>query len=470
MYSREEKLQSSYTGKWGLRMDLSIISSVGLPAIAIIISLVSIYINSLHRSVDLAKKYSELCVRGGDASIDDFDKVLNCQVGLAYRFYLWKSFARLNDHKRSKFNYVSFLVFTFGWLGMGLIGVLRGPEGYETYYVYLAGAGCMIFASAIIAYSRYQANLYGKFVSLRKDGLYQQTYAAVYQAKDSVLNESMPPIILSLLGSLAAGYFLDAKVALTIWNSIVLFFVIGNNIQIIRIGSKVADQEQQDKVRKSNPARNRPQQARLRRDMPEKGQKNSVSESYDVILIFVTALAAPLAVHVCDVTMGKENNPLSSEKLLCAYFALIAVYVIYEFLLSYYKQTWLWDRGWKFGNSDALIVSAYIVVAAIAISYYDTLGGTLFILAILLFFIIILLFKPDRVRLNSRSMVLFALIVSVVIPVILLNAFGSGILDNPGHLAWIWVGQLIVCIVFDGIYVLVKHFVDTDRQKQRDKE
>lgn len=111
------------------------------------------------------------------------------------------------------------------------------------------------------------------------------------------------------------------------------------------------------KVRKSNPALNRSRQVRLRRDMSEKSQKQRDNESkaYDVILIFVTAFAAPLAVHVCDVTMGKENNPLSSEKLLCAYFALIAAYVIYEFLLSYYKQTRLWDRGWKFGNSDALI-------------------------------------------------------------------------------------------------------------------
>lgn len=199
-------------------------------------------------------------------------------------------------------------------------------------------------------------------------------------------------------------------------------------------------------------------------------QRKNVSKSYDVILIFVTAFAAPLAAHVCDVTMGKENNPLSSEMLLCAYFALIAAYVIYEFLMSYYKQTRFWERGWKFGNSDALIVSTYIVVATIAIGYYNTLGGTLFILAILFFFIAILLFKPDRVRLNSRSMVLFALFVAVVVPVILLNTFGSGILDNPWDLAWIWVGQLFVCIGFDGAYVLAKHFVDTDRQKQRNRE
>ena len=64
----------------------------------------------------------------------------------------------------------------------------------------------------------------------------------------------------------------------------------------------------------------------------EQNQRDTVSKSYEVILIFVTAFAAPLAVHVCDVTMGKENNPLSSEELLCAYFALIATYAICEFL------------------------------------------------------------------------------------------------------------------------------------------
>ena len=230
-------------------MDYPIISSIVLPAIAIIISLISVYINSLHRPVDLAIKYSILYEKGKDnEDISDFDKILNYQTQLAYRFYTWKSFARLNDRKRSKFNYISFLVFTFGWLGMGLAGIIKGnPDGHEQYYVYLIGAGCMVFASVIIAYSRYQANLYGKFISLRKDGLYQPTYAAVYQAKDSVLDESVLPIVLSLLGSLAAGYFFDTKVASIIWYSAVLVFGVGNNIQIIRNNSKAADREQQDK-------------------------------------------------------------------------------------------------------------------------------------------------------------------------------------------------------------------------------
>ena len=185
-------------------------------------------------------------------------------------------------------------------------------------------------------------------------------------------------------------------------------------------------------------------------------QRKNVSESYDVILIFVTAFAAPLTVHVCDVTMGKENNPLSSEKLLCAYFALIAAYVIYEVLLSYYKETQLWEKGWMLGNSDALIVSSYIVVASIVIGYYDTLGGTLFMVALFALFIGILILRPNRVELSSRIMVFFAIIVAVVIPAILANAFGSDILNNPEKLTWIWLGQFVVCLGFDGAYVLAK--------------
>ena len=180
--------------------------------------------------------------------------------------------------------------------------------------------------------------------------------------------------------------------------------------------------------------------------MSKKNQKrrNNSPKTYDIILIFITAFAAPFASHACDVTMGKENNPLSSEKLLCAYFILIATYVIYEFLLGYYKETQLWKKGWMLGNSDALIVSTYIVVAAIMFEFYDTLGGIIFIGAILVVFFSILIIKPDRVKLSSRSMVLLALIVAVIVPVILTNAFGSDILNNPGRLAWIWIGQFII--------------------------
>lgn len=231
-------------------MTYSIISSVILPAIAIAISLISVYVSSLHRSVDLAIKYSDLHEKEkANEDICDFDKVLNHQVELAYRFYLWKSFARINEHKRSKFNYASFLVFTFGWLGMGLAGVLgESPEGYEKYYVYLTGAGCMVVASAIIAYSRYQANLYRKFVSMRRNGLYQPTYAAVYEAKDSVLNESVLPIILSFAGSLIAVSLLGTKAASLIWYGTLSIITAVLNIQIIRNGSKKTKEEKLSKA------------------------------------------------------------------------------------------------------------------------------------------------------------------------------------------------------------------------------
>lgn len=205
--------------------------------------------------------------------------------------------------------------------------------------------------------------------------------------------------------------------------------------------------------------------------MSEKDQKKkrNASKSYDIVLIFITAFAAPLAAHVCDVTMGKENNPLSSEKLLCAYFALIATYVIYEFLLSCYKETLLWEKGWMLGNSDALIVSSYIVVTSIVIGYYDTLGGTLFLVILIALFIGILILKPNQVELSSRSMVLFALIMAVIIPAILANVFGSDILNNPERLAWVWLGQFFVCLVFDGAYVLIKKLIKKKDDKANNR-
>lgn len=192
-------------------------------------------------------------------------------------------------------------------------------------------------------------------------------------------------------------------------------------------------------------------------------QKRNGVKSYDVILVFVTSFAAPLVSHVCDVTIGKENNPLSSEKLLCTYFALIATYVIFNFLMSYYKETPLWQGGWRLGNSDALIISSFIVVATVAIGYYDTLGGTLFIVVIFVLFITILLLRPNRVELSSRNMVLFALIVSVIVPAILANAFDSVIFNSPDHLAWIWFGQFIVCLGFDGVSVLAKQLTKKNK-------
>lgn len=201
-----------------------------------------------------------------------------------------------------------------------------------------------------------------------------------------------------------------------------------------------------------------------------KNKSGEAAKAYDVILVFITAFAAPLIAHICDLTMGAENNPLSSEKLLCAYFALIATFVIYEFLLSYYKRTRLWKMGWRFGCSDALIVSLYIVVATIAIGYYNSLLGAMFILAILLLFIAILIFKPDRVSLNSRRMVFFALAVSVLTPFIYINIFGTGLLDKPTNLVWFWFAQFIVCFLFDGIFVLIQRHINKGRQNQQNQK
>lgn len=179
-------------------------------------------------------------------------------------------------------------------------------------------------------------------------------------------------------------------------------------------------------------------------------------QANDFILIFVTGFAAPLASHICDLLLGKENNPLSSEKLLCAYFFLIALYVIFECILSCYKKTSLWKAGWKLGNSDALIIVTFIVGTSIVIRYYDTLIGASAITILFIVSIFILWRKANWVTLNSRIMIMLALIVSVIVPSILLIGFGSERFFQPENLVLLWLGQFVACLGFDAVYVFAK--------------
>lgn len=70
--------------------DHSAISNIALPTIAIVVSFTALHIDSLCRSADLAIKHSRLCKKKEEyaAGIADFDKTLNRQGELAYRFYL----------------------------------------------------------------------------------------------------------------------------------------------------------------------------------------------------------------------------------------------------------------------------------------------------------------------------------------------------------------------------------------------
>lgn len=188
--------------------------------------------------------------------------------------------------------------------------------------------------------------------------------------------------------------------------------------------------------------------------------------SGDFALLFLTCFAAPLVSHLCDLIVGSDENPLSSEKLLCAYFVLIALYVIYENIVGFLKKTRLWHKGWRLGNSDALLIALYIAGATVVIGFYDTLPGVLVIVSIFAVLFVLLWFKPVSIRIDSRKMTLFALMVAIALPVAVLGVYGGDGCADPAFLIWIVVGQFVACALFDAVYVLLKK-IDAQGKKKK---
>lgn len=201
----------------------------------------------------------------------------------------------------------------------------------------------------------------------------------------------------------------------------------------------------------SHPDENEKEESRLER------ARNAPSLTpSDFALLFLTCLGAPLTAHVCDLLFGAENNPLSSDKLLCAYFALVALEVLWENFFRAYQKTKLWEDGWRLGGSDAVLIALFVVVASVVLVYYDTLPGAVAVIALFLVFFVLLLFKIITLRINSWMMILIALMVAVIVPGVLLGVFGGEQFYSVVGLVRYFVGTVIVVFLFDAVAVLGK--------------
>ncbi len=222
---------------------LSDLLTATIPFVALIISIVSAYANSRHRSVDLAIKYSSYLKDVDGDSLSTFDQVVKEEGKLAASYYMWKSFSRLTEHKRSTFNYISFLVFTFGWIGMAIVSLFKTYDSQQSVPAFfIAGTTIMLLAVALMSYQRYESNLYSRFLKLRKSGSYLESAAAVYKAKEEVLGESIPAASAALTGAALAAYYLDGNTVALIWNVVILACALGNNFEPVIKNRKVRDQ------------------------------------------------------------------------------------------------------------------------------------------------------------------------------------------------------------------------------------
>lgn len=211
-----------------------------VPVVTVVISLVTAHMNNSHRIVDLALKYRSFLENAKRGALSKpFEKAVLCEIELASNFYIWKSLSSLTDHKRTYINYVTFLIYVFGWIGMGFARATKASFENELILLdaLLIGSIAMISAFFLIARARYEATLYRGYLFLVDNDKYLPSFHAVVTARNKVVAESIIPIIISFAIALIATYSLGYKTIFPIWIGVVSLLTMANNIEIIRASS-----------------------------------------------------------------------------------------------------------------------------------------------------------------------------------------------------------------------------------------
>lgn len=174
------------------------------------------------------------------------------------------------------------------------------------------------------------------------------------------------------------------------------------------------------------------------------------------ILLVLSCLAAPLISHLCDLVFSPEENELTSEKLLCAYFLIISLDVIYGNIVRALKKTKAWKSFLYLGDSDVVLFAVYIVGISIVLGYYDTLPGAIAITVILVIAFILLAKRPDTFKIDAVRLILYALISAILVPTIMLNVYGRDWRTSVIALLSILVVAIAGRLLFTGSAYLVK--------------
>lgn len=214
-----------------------------VPTLSFLVSLVVSYSNWRHHSIDLAMKYhnySKEIIRSGCSSETcAMDQALSHEAHLASGYYAWKSLSHPTDHKKSYFNYASFLVYVSGWVGMAVGPASKSVSDTGILNpVYPVGFVAIVLAVALMSYTRYESALYGKYLTLIDQGKHQPSCVAVHQAVGKVVDESIAPILVSFLACLVLGHVLDPQRLQLLWTLLIMIIGVVDNIQTLKKGSE----------------------------------------------------------------------------------------------------------------------------------------------------------------------------------------------------------------------------------------
>ena len=229
-------------------MSMESLLSVIMSSVSIVVAVLSLYVSTRHKGVDLTLKYSEAARRVKDDKIlnlesKGFRESLTKYAELASEYYLWRSTSRASFTKRTRFNYISVLVFLSFWIGY-FINQLAFEGIVTAENVILWSLGCIVISVAVgvMSYLRYEKTLMIEYISCRLRDEYELSDAAIYKARDqAIVKETFLPIFLAVLISFLACHYLDFGVYLKIWLILGIVAGAGNVIQQVLSARKTGD-------------------------------------------------------------------------------------------------------------------------------------------------------------------------------------------------------------------------------------
>lgn len=175
----------------------------------------------------------------------------------------------------------------------------------------------------------------------------------------------------------------------------------------------------------------------------------------DLLIVIITCVSAPLLAHFLDLLYG-EANPWKSDRLVVLYFAAVAGYIVSAKCMRMLKESSLYERGLKFGNSDAF-QNLFWAFPVLLVTYcYDYLPGV-FITAILFLAAIVILYRDgEKVCINAIALCVSGVLAMAIAALAQMLPTEWSASEWIMYLLRLLIAQAFVCLLFDAAAYLIK--------------
>lgn len=199
--------------------------------------------------------------------------------------------------------------------------------------------------------------------------------------------------------------------------------------------------------------------------MGNDSSRDKKNNAVNLIIALLSCSLAPVISHFLDLAL--ENNEWDTERILVLYFASVTGFILQDKAYRAVKETGLYERGFKLGNSDALGFIIWSFPVAIVVVMYDDIVGIGSLAVMIVCAIIIVSKDYNRIQISSITMTMSGgvLLLFILFSVKMLPHLAKGNL-TVYYFKWMMI-QFIICFLFDMIVKLVGK-IKSERLKKKD--